>query len=188
MYIARILYPVKVLGPGNRIGIWFAGCKHKCKGCSNPELWNIEEKYFVTMEQAGKLIRNIAAGNIIDGFTVTGGDPMEQADEIADLLEKVKDISEDVMLYTGYEIAELTSDAQKKLLDKVAVLIDGRYEEDLNDNSFLRGSSNQVIHILKEQFNNKYCDYIRGNYNEIQNFMIDNEVVSVGIHKKDFIF
>jgi len=188
MYIARILYPVKVLGPGNRIGIWFAGCKHMCNGCSNPELWSINERYFATIGQAEKLIRSVAAENVIDGFTITGGDPMEQAAEIADLLEKLKDISEDVMLYTGYELAELTSDTHKKLLDKIAVLIDGRYEENLNDNSFLRGSSNQTIHILKEQFNSKYRNYISHNHNEIQNFMINNEVVSVGIHKKGFRF
>ena len=188
MYIARILYPVKVLGPGKRIGIWFVGCKHKCKGCSNPELWSIGEKYFVTIEQAERLIRSVAMENGIDGFTITGGDPMEQADEIADLLERVKDITEDVLLYTGYEIKELTSDTHKKLLDKVAVLIDGRYEEDLNDNSFLRGSSNQTIHVLKSQYIDKYNNYINNNQNEIQNFMINNEVVSVGIHKKDFRF
>lgn len=188
MYIARILYPVKVLGPGNRMGIWFTGCKHMCKGCSNPELWSIKKNNFATIEQVEKLIRSVAFENRIDGFTITGGDPMEQADEITNLLENVKDISEDVLLYTGYEITELTSDAHKKLLRNVAVLIDGRYEEDLNDNSFLRGSSNQNIHVLKEQFNSKYCDYINGNHNEIQNFMINNKVVSVGIHKKDFKF
>lgn len=188
MYIARILYPVQVLGPGKRVGVWFVGCKHKCKGCSNPELWNIDEKYYVTIEQVEKLIRNVAKENVIDGFTITGGDPMEQADELADLLEKVKDISEDVLLYTGYELTELASDTYKKLLDKVAVLIDGRYEEELNDDSFLRGSSNQIIHILKKRFDDKYYNYISNNQNEIQNFMINNEVVSVGIHKKDFKF
>ena len=59
MYIARILYPVQVLGPGKRVGIWFVGCKHKCKGCSNPELWNINETSYVTIEQVEKLIRNV---------------------------------------------------------------------------------------------------------------------------------
>ena len=95
MYIARILYPVKVLGPGNRIGIWFAGCHHKCKGCSNPELWKADEKYFVTIEQVEKLIRTVAVGHEIDGFTITGGDPMEQADELTNLLTRVADISHD---------------------------------------------------------------------------------------------
>ena len=39
MNVARILFPVQVLGPGNRIGIWLCGCNRACKGCSNPELW-----------------------------------------------------------------------------------------------------------------------------------------------------
>ena len=175
MYIARILYPVKVLGPGNRIGIWFAGCHHKCKGCSNPELWKADEKYFATIEQVEKLIR-------------TGGDPVEQADELTDLLTRVADISQDVILYTGYQIKELTSEAQIKLLDRISVLIDGEYKEELNDGAFLRGSSNQIIHILSDQYRDKYEKYIRENHNEIQNFMINNEVISVGIHNREFRF
>ena len=98
MYIARILYPVKVLGPGKRLGIWFAGCKHRCKGCSNPELWDINDKYLVTSEQVEKLIRSVAKEHVIDGFTLTGGDPIEQAEDIADFLESVKDISDDVII------------------------------------------------------------------------------------------
>lgn len=188
MYIARILYPVKVLGPGNRIGIWFAGCHHKCKGCSNPELWKVDEKYFVTIEQVEKLIRTVAVEHEIDGFTITGGDPVEQAVELTNLLVRVADISQDVILYTGYQREELTSEAQMKLLERVSVLIDGEYKEELNNGAFLRGSSNQIVHILSEQYRDKYEKYIRGNHNEIQNFMINNEVISVGIHNKEFRF
>lgn len=188
MYIARILYPVKVLGPGNRIGIWFAGCHHKCKCCSNPELWKVDEKYFVTIEQVEKLIRTVAVEHEIDGFTITGGDPVEQAVELTNLLVRVADISQDVILYTGYQREELTSEAQMKLLERVSVLIDGEYKEELNNGAFLRGSSNQIVHILSEQYRDKYEKYIRGNHNEIQNFMINNEVISVGIHNKEFRF
>lgn len=188
MYIARILYPVKVLGPGNRIGIWVAGCHHRCKGCSNPELWKVDEKYFVTIEQVEKLICTVAVEHEIDGFTITGGDPMEQADELTNLLTRVANISQDVILYTGYQRKELTSEAQIKLLQRVSMLIDGEYKEELNNGVFLRGSSNQIIHILSEQYRDKYEKYIRGNHNEIQNFMINNEVISVGIHNKEFRF
>ena len=123
MYIARILYPVKVLGPGNRIGIWFAGCHHRCKGCSNPELWKVDEKYFVTIEQVEKLIRTVASENKIDGFTITGGDPVEQSSELKNLLIRVADISQDVILYTGYQRKELTSEAQIKLLERTHVYV-----------------------------------------------------------------
>lgn len=186
MYVARILYPVMVLGPGKRIGIWFAGCRHQCRGCSNPELWEPEKKYQITLQQAEQFIRKIAVNHRVDGFTITGGEPMEQAEEIAELLEQVKDISDDVLMYTGYDIEELLSDGQRKLLDRVSVLIDGRYKEEMNDNTFLRGSSNQKIHVLSEKYKKKYLDYVNKGQNEIQNFMINNEVISVGIHKKDF--
>ena len=75
MYVARILYPVEVLGPGKRIGIWFCGCPHKCKGCSNPELWDFQDKYNVSLETVMALVTSIAKDNQVDGFTITGGDP-----------------------------------------------------------------------------------------------------------------
>lgn len=111
---------------------------------------------------------------------------MEQAEEISELLEQVKDISDDVLMYTGYRIEELKSDGQRKLLDRVSVLIDGRYREEMNDNTFLRGSSNQKIHVFSEKHKKKYLDYVNKGQNEIQNFMINNEIISVGIHKRDF--
>lgn len=50
----------------------------------------------------------------------------------------------------------MTSEAQIKLLDRISVLIDGEYKEELNDGAFLRGSSNQIIHILSDQYRDKY--------------------------------
>ena len=91
MYIARILYPVKVLGPGNRIGIWLSGCVHKCKGCSNPELWDFDKKYNVSVPVVMKLIKTISLKNTVDGFTITGGDPFEQADELKILLRNIRE-------------------------------------------------------------------------------------------------
>lgn len=99
MYIARILYPVEVLGPGKRIGIWFAGCHHHCKGCSNPELWEQPEKYRVSADTVMTLVNSIAEQHQVDGFTLTGGDPMEQADELPPLLERLSKISNDILMY-----------------------------------------------------------------------------------------
>lgn len=183
MYIARILYPVEVLGPGKRIGIWFCGCSHGCKGCSNPELWQRQEKYKISIELVLKLICQISDANPVDGFTITGGDPMEQSEELSCLLEKLKLINDDVLVYTGFEIEELS----EKQLKNVSVLIDGKYVEELNDNSLLRGSSNQRIHILEETQKNKYERYLREETNKIQNFTTNDGIVSVGIHKPDFM-
>ena len=69
MYIARLLFPVKVLGPGNRIGIWMSGCGHKCAGCSNPELWEQREQQRVTLENLKKMVDPIFENYEVDGVT-----------------------------------------------------------------------------------------------------------------------
>ena len=183
MYIARILYPIEVLGPGKRIGIWFCGCSRGCKGCSNPELWQIQEKYRINIDSVLELIHQISDKNPVDGFTITGGDPIEQSKDLSNLLKELKTISNDILVYTGYEIEELT----EKQLENISVLIDGNYVEELNDNSLLRGSSNQRIHILEEAQKNKYERYLSTETNKVQNFMTNNGIISVGIHKPNFM-
>lgn len=183
MYVARILYPVEVLGPGKRIGIWFCGCPHKCKGCSNPELWEFQEKYKTSLEAILTLIETIAKEHQVDGFTITGGDPMYQADDLKKLTMHLCKISSDILVYTGYEIEELP----KECLHNIAVLIDGRYIEERNNNCLLRGSDNQRIHILDSDMGSKYSLYLQNASNQIQNFTTSDGIVSVGIHKPKFI-
>ena len=189
MNVARILYPVNVLGPGNRIGIWMVGCNRACPGCSNPELWEQKPEYEIPVSRLIELIHSISDKHQVDGFTISGGEPMLQADELLQLITNLYDISNDVLVYSGFSIEELKSSDDpivKKLLKSIVVLIDGEYIEALNDNSRLRGSSNQHIHILMEQFENKYNDYIASSSNQIQNFTTTDGIVSVGIHHKSF--
>lgn len=185
MYIARILYPVKVLGPGNRVGIWFDGCSHACKGCSNPELWEFQEKYSTSIDMVIKLLNTIKESQVIDGFTVTGGDPFEQPEDLRQLLKYVKTVSEDILVYTGYDYSYLQKN-YSNILELITVLIDGMYIEEKNDNSFLKGSSNQNIIILDESYRNKYEQYLTDGVNEIQNFTAKDGVISVGIHRAGY--
>ena len=182
MYVARVLYPVEVLGPGKRVGIWFCGCPHKCKGCSNPELWDFSEKYRTTPNDIFNIVTTLAKNNPVDGFTITGGDPMYQAQSLQQLLVLLKQISNDIIVYTGYTINQL----DPKYLQNVTVLIDGKYVEDKNDNTLLRGSSNQNVYVLDKSQQQKYTHYFNTASNQIQNFFTYDGVVSVGIHKPDF--
>ncbi len=182
MYIARILYPIEVLGPGKRIGIWFCGCPHKCKGCSNPELWEFQERYKTSLNTIKELINKICADNSVDGFTITGGDPFYQETELVELLGHLKTINEDILVYTGYNKEEISPQS----LNNIAVLIDGKYIEDQNFDRALIGSDNQKIHILKSAYRKKYNDYISTTKNKIQNFTATDGIISVGIHKPNF--
>jgi anaerobic ribonucleoside-triphosphate reductase activating protein len=184
MYIARILYPVEVLGPGKRIGIWFCGCPRRCCGCSNPELWEFDDKYRISLDQVTELVWKIAADNPVDGFTITGGDPLFQYEELMGLVGAVKQISEDVLVYTGFTAAELNG----KDLSGISVLIDGPYMEERNNGCLLRGSDNQNIIVLDTNFLRAYEEYLTGAENLIQNFSTPDGIISVGIHKRDFTF
>ena len=189
MNAARILYPVRVLGPGNRLGLWLCGCKRACPGCSNPELWEQRAEYEISVNDLLTLIRKIAETHPIDGFTISGGEPFDQAGELAELLAQLSHLSRDVLIYTGYQLEELRSsskDGVHSLLDAAAVVIDGPYVEALNCDSPLKGSSNQRIHILKREFQDLYDGYLSRCGNRIQNFTTSDGIVSVGIHHPGF--
>ena len=184
MYIARLLYPVEVLGPGRRVGIWFAGCPQRCLNCSNPELWQADPKHKTTVETVHQLILKATASQLVDGFTISGGEPFSQQKELAQLLSQLKHISEDILVYTGF----LRQDLPENVLDNIAVLIDGPYLEERNTGCPLRGSDNQKIHYLKKHYRERYELYLANHRGYIQNFTTQDGVVSVGIHKPGFRF
>lgn len=189
MNLARILYPVQVLGPGNRIGLWLCGCNRACKGCSNPELWVQREELEINVQDVVSLIRKITDSHKVDGFTISGGEPFLQAEELLLLLSHLTPISTDILIYTGYrleELRELNSKSINGILDSAAVIIDGAYIEGLNNDSVLRGSSNQQIHIVNPNYKARYQQYLANTQNQIQNFTTVDGVVSVGIHRKTF--
>jgi len=189
MNVARILYPVQVLGPGKRVGIWVAGCSRGCKGCSNPELWEQKPEYEISVDRLASIIDNLSHNHEIDGFTISGGEPLNQPEELTKLVQILSTISSDILVYTGYQIEELRNRqdrATDSVLAHIAVLIDGEYIEEFNDGSFLRGSSNQRVHLLSEEHKKKYQRYFSEGHNQIQNFTTADGVVSVGIHHKTF--
>lgn len=189
MNVARILYPVEVLGPGKRLGIWVCGCRRGCKGCSNPELWVQKPEYEVTVEDIMSLVSRISDLHKIDGFTISGGEPMDQPEGLSQLITQLSAYSKDILIYTGYRIDELKmreDPATNIILSRAAVLIDGEYREEENIDVLLRGSSNQRIHILIPEMAEGYEKYLASAHNQIQNFTTLNGVVSVGIHRKGF--
>ena len=185
MYIARILYPVKVLGPGDRIGIWFDGCPHHCDGCSNPELWDFKDMYKTSAEVVVKFISRIAAANPVDGFTLTGGDHFFQPKALYELLPQLNKINKDIICYTGFD-KEQIEEKHKDLTEQIAVLIDGRYIKEKNNGVILRGSDNQRVILYRKEYKDVYDKYLAKDRNEIQNFNTRGTIISVGIHDRDY--
>ena len=185
MYVARVLFPVKVLGPGNRIAIWLSGCEHHCKGCSNPELWVQKSEQKISFDSLKKVIEPITENYSVDGITITGGDPFFQPEALREMLPYLQDISKDILVYTGYEYEELTYQYDD-ILKYIAVLIDGKYIEESNKGSVLKGSDNQRIIFIDGGFEGHYMEYLNQTQSQIQNFTMRDGIVSVGIHLPEY--
>ena len=135
-------------GIGVRVSLFVSGCNHRCKGCFNSEAWdfNYGKKFDVNAENE---ILHALEKSYIKGLSVLGGEPLQQDSTLLEFLRKVKSKfpNKSIWLYTGYTYEQIKD---KKELDYVDVLVDGKFVEALKDISLqFRGSSNQRIIDVK---------------------------------------
>jgi anaerobic ribonucleoside-triphosphate reductase activating protein len=140
----------KVNGPGNRFVLWTQGCSKGCKNCFNPETWSYSIYKELSPRQISELIKNFE----VDGVTISGGDPLEQEEELLELLFLLKEIKlpKGIILFSGFSRNEiLENPIREKCLSLIDVLIDGRYIDEKRISSNLAGSSNQEFHFLTDK-------------------------------------
>ena len=187
MYVERLLFPIHTLGPGSRIALWTMGCPFRCSKCASPELWEVDMAKNLQVENLRRLIGGVIENNEVDGLTITGGEPFSQIDDLFGLLFALDTPKNfDVLVFTGYTLAELVNKRNKKieqLLQKIDVLVDGRYMDEFNGSSALRGSDNQNIVYLNEGLRGKYEKYLQKG-RQVQNIFYENALISVGIHNR----
>lgn len=137
----------RALGPGLRYVIWVQGCPFRCPHCETPEGLSFAPNILINVND---LAKDIITRPRIEGLTISGGEPMEQAGLLADLLEQVLANRPElnVISYTGYQIEQLKTNEALRFISQLDVLIDGKYIHEKNDNLGLRGSSNQRVHFL----------------------------------------
>jgi anaerobic ribonucleoside-triphosphate reductase activating protein len=148
-------YPLDVVnGPGTRCTLFVAGCVHQCPGCYNKSTWRLNSGQPFTQAIEDRLIADLNDTRIPrQGLSLSGGDPLHPAN-VAAVLQLVKRVraecpGKDIWLWTGYRLAELDAQ-QMQIVDRINVLIDGKFVQDLKDPALIwRGSSNQVVHRLR---------------------------------------
>lgn len=154
--LAGIAYESLVNGPGMRRVFFAQGCKHKCKGCFNPETHSFEDGEIMDMD---KLIKDVLDNPILKGVTFSGGDPIEQAHSFAYMAKAFKNSNLNIWCYTGYTFEKLlevikVDTAISDLLNNIDVLVDGRFEINNKEEGLkFRGSTNQRIINVKESLN-----------------------------------
>ena len=148
--ILDIIDGTVVDGPGFRLSIYCAGCFHRCRGCHNPQSWEIGNGKEMDVEELLQVVKD-SPWNV----TFSGGDPFFQAEGFAQLAQRIKaETSKTVWCYTGYTLEALVQENdpwKMELLRNIDVLVDGPFVEQLRDEQLrFRGSSNQRILYAEE--------------------------------------
>jgi len=132
-------------GPGFRFTIFTQGCPHGCPGCHNPQTHDFNGgKDAETQEIIAKFRKN----PLLDGITLSGGEPFCQSEACTELALAAKDSGLNVWAYSGYTFEELIKGKAEwiELLRAIDVLVDGRFElENRTLEAKFRGSKNQRL-------------------------------------------
>ena len=146
MRIANTVDDSIVDGHGLRFVVFTQGCVRNCHGCHNPGTHDpLGGKEIRVQDIAQELSKN----PLIEGLTLSGGEPFLQAKECAELARIAKAKGLNVWTYTGYtyeQILHADNPEWNDLLRQTDVLVDGPFlEEKKSYELHFRGSWNQRL-------------------------------------------
>jgi anaerobic ribonucleoside-triphosphate reductase activating protein len=128
--VLRFLSDTVAEGPGRRAALWVQGCSIRCPGCFNPHSWPAAGGDMIPWPQLADRVRAAAVGHDIEGLTLLGGEPFDQAGPLAALAEAVRAAGLSVMTFTGHVLEDLRAagrDDWDRLLAATDLLVDGPY-------------------------------------------------------------
>ena len=138
-------------GPGVRYAIWTQGCPLRCPGCCNPHLLPRIENQRISVDA---LLRDILSTPDIEGITLVGGEPFDQAEACAALAKGVRAAGLSVMVFSGFSLAHIRrQQAWSVFLQHIDLLVDGPYlqSQHQTDRRWI-GSRNQRMHALTPRY------------------------------------
>lgn len=142
-------------GKGIGCSVFLQGCSIHCEHCFNKSTWDFNGGYEWTDKETEQLFE-ILRKPYITRISVLGGESLDQAKELLQLLSKIRNEFPNlkIWIYSGRTLEENMKDPLKaECLSKCDVLVDGAYVDELRDLTLaFRGSSNQRIIDLKETF------------------------------------
>jgi anaerobic ribonucleoside-triphosphate reductase activating protein len=144
-------------GPGRRFVFWVQGCALRCtRRCINPEALAVTPRYVTPVARIVEVALRRCAEPGVEGVTVLGGEPTEQADGVAQVFEALRATGLSTMLYSGHTLDALRARADasiERILAATDVLVDGPFVEEERDEGLLwRGSRNQRVIALSPRY------------------------------------
>ena len=152
--IAAVVPVTEAEGPGARFAVWVQGCAIRCPGCCNPHMFDAEGGEAVEPEDL--LARLDEVRGRVEGITLLGGEPFEQAAALVPFVRGARERGSSVVAFSGYRIEELRRDrppGARELLDAVDLLVDGPFVASLpGSRRRWAGSDNQDFHFLTDRY------------------------------------
>lgn len=141
-------------GVGLRYAVFTQGCPHRCVGCHNPESQTMDGGTTTTIDA---LEQQILDNKLIQGVTLSGGEPFTQCEACLELAKRLKQHGYDLWIYSGYTFDQLMQGTPDplapQLLQQCNVLVDGPFVQSLHDHELKwKGSSNQRVIDLGQTF------------------------------------
>ena len=171
----------EIYGPGLRAVFWTQGCNLACKGCWNTQYWSKEGG---TVIQVSHLLEELDSIDGIEGITLLGGEPLQQAEASLELIQGCKEKGLTVFLYTGYNLDEFDANMQQ-CFDLCDIAVTGRFVQELRDTTLRwRGSRNQQVHFISHAYN----DSVLKEQTEVECHILPNgEIRMVGYAEKGIL-
>jgi anaerobic ribonucleoside-triphosphate reductase activating protein len=150
--VATVRPRTRTNGPGWRAAVWVQGCTIRCAGCFNGHTHTHEARRLWDPDDlAERLVQPT-----IEGITLLGGEPFEQAAACARLARRARVLGATVVTYSGYTWPYLrgsTLPEVQALLAASDILIAGPYVESRrNDGAGWYGSTNQEVVFLTDRY------------------------------------
>ena len=147
--VAGLVNDSIVDGPGFRLAVFTQGCPHNCEGCHNPETHDFNGG---TIKDTDDIIRMMEDNPLLDGITLTGGDPFCQPEPCTILADAAHKLGLNVWAYSGWTYEEILADAEmSKLLKTLDVLIDGPFiiTQRTLDKRFMGSKNQRAVDVQK---------------------------------------
>jgi anaerobic ribonucleoside-triphosphate reductase activating protein len=160
IHVAKVHVPVTALGPGRRVGIWLQGCSIGCRECVSQDTWPSSIGETSVAALLSGVTAALRADATLTGVTISGGEPLEQAVAMAELLAGLRAAGNtelDVLLYTGFAWRRALRD-HAEVLSNVDAVIPEPFVAALAPGQVWRGSSNQPLMLLTELAVRRYRD------------------------------
>ena len=168
MLLHALIPASRANGPGLRSAVFFQGCEIGCIGCFNPQTHAFHGPE-ATVDDVLKQILRARQEHSLEGITFSGGEPMQQADGLLQLIQVLHHQAPELTfgMFSGYAEHELakgqyrlcsdnsSEQHRKDLWEGIRGTLDfaslGRFNQAQPSNLPLRTSRNQVLRLFTDR-------------------------------------